>query len=233
MSKVLLFNPRSANSKPRIPNSILSIASSIEGLFEYAIVDGNMEKDPAEKIFNYLKKEPIEYFGLTCMPGPQLKQAIPISKEIREIFPEIKIIWGGYFPSNQSKVVLNSGYVDFIVNGPGEKCFPALLQALENDNPFEEIGNLIYKAGDEIIKTRKDELYNQDDLPALPYEKLNSFYPVRRYLGKTYLGTKRIAYLSSVGCPFKCSFCAVVPIYNARWRGKSAELIYRDISSAD
>ena len=229
MSKVLLFNPRSANSKPRIPNSILSIASSIEGLFDYVIVDGNMEKDPADKIFNYLKKEPIEYFGLTCMPGPQLKQAIPISKKIREIFPEVKIIWGGYFPSNQSKVVLNSGYVDFIVNGPGEKCFPAFLKAIENDEPFEEIGNLIYKKGDEIIKTRKDELYNQDDLPALPYEKLNSFYPIHRYLGKTYLGTKTIAYHSSFGCPFTCSFCAVVPIYNARWKGKSASLIYKDI----
>jgi anaerobic magnesium-protoporphyrin IX monomethyl ester cyclase len=229
MSKVLLFNPRSANSKARIPNSILSIASSIEGLFEYVIVDGNMEKDPAEKIFSYLKKEPIKYFGLTSMPGPQLKQAIPISKKIREIFPEVKIIWGGYFPSNQSKVVLNSGYVDFIVNGPGEKCFPALLKALENDEPFEEIGNLIYKKGDEIIKTRKDELYNQDDLPALPYEKLNSFYPVQRYLGKTYLGTKTIAYHSSFGCPFTCSFCAVVPIYNARWKGKSASFIYKDI----
>ena len=32
-----------------------------------------------------------------------------------------------------------------------------------------------------------------------------------------------------MGCPFKCSFCAVVPIYNARWRGKSAQHIYNDI----
>ena len=54
MSKILLFNPRSANYKPRIPNSILSIAASIEGVFEYVIVDGNMESDPAEKIFYYL-----------------------------------------------------------------------------------------------------------------------------------------------------------------------------------
>src|SRR5215467_8008498 len=158
MSKVLLFNPRSANSKPRIPNSILSIASSIEGLFDYAIVDGNMEKDPAEKIFNYLANGTFGYFGLTCMPGPQLKQAIPISKKIRELFPTIKIIWGGYFPSNQSKTVLNSGYVDFIVNGPGEKCFPALLKALGNKEPLDGINNLIYKNNNEIVKTKKDEL---------------------------------------------------------------------------
>jgi radical SAM superfamily enzyme YgiQ (UPF0313 family) len=66
-------------------------------------------------------------------------------------------------------------------------------------------------------------------LPALPYTSLNRFYPLKHYLGKTYLGTKTIAYHSSMGCPFKCSFCAVVPIYNARWRGKSAQLIYNDI----
>jgi len=229
MSKVLLFNPRSANSKPRIPNSILSIASSIEGIFDYVIVDGNMESDPAEKIFNYLRQGLFNYFGLTCMPGPQLKQAIPISKRIREQFPQIKIVWGGYFPSNQSTVVLNSGYVDFVVNGPGEKCFPELLRALENGHPYAQINNLIYKQGNDLIRTRKDELYNQDELPPLPYEKLNSFYPVQRYLGKTYLGTKTIAYHSSFGCPFTCSFCAVVPIYNARWKGKSASLIYKDV----
>jgi len=229
MSKVLLFNPRSANSKPRIPNSILSIAASIDGIFDYVIVDGNMESHPAEKIFNYLQQGTFNYFGLTCMPGPQLKQAIPISKKIREQFPQIKIIWGGYFPSNQSTVVLNSGYVDFVVNGPGEKCFPDLLRALENDQPHEQINSLIYKKGDEIIRTKKDELYNQDELPPLPYEKLNGFYPVQRYLGKTYLGTKTIAYHSSFGCPFTCSFCAVVPIYNARWKGKSASLIYKDV----
>ena len=229
MSKVLLFNPRSANSKPRIPNSILSIAASIDGIFDYVIVDGNMESHPAEKIFNYLQQGTFNYFGLTCMPGPQLKQAIPISKKIRQQFPHIKIIWGGYFPSNQSTVVLNSGYVDFVVNGPGEKCFPDLLKALENDQPHEQINSLIYKKGDEIIRTKKDELYNQDELPPLPYEKLNGFYPVQRYLGKTYLGTKTIAYHSSFGCPFTCSFCAVVPIYNARWKGKSASLIYKDV----
>jgi radical SAM superfamily enzyme YgiQ (UPF0313 family) len=229
MSRVLLFNPRSANYKPRIPNSILSVASSIEGLYDYVIVDGNLESDPWTKIQQYLSQGGFSYFGCTSMPGPQLKQSIPISKKIREQYPFIYIIWGGYFPSNQSKTVLDCGYVDFIVNGPGEKTFPALLDALENNQSFEPIHNLIFRSGENIIKTPKDELYDPDELPGLPYEKLNQFYPLRRYLGKTYLGSKTIAYHSSMGCPFKCSFCAVVPIYNARWKGKSANLIYKDI----
>jgi anaerobic magnesium-protoporphyrin IX monomethyl ester cyclase len=229
MNKVLLFNPRSARYKPRIPNSILSIASSIEGLYDYVIVDGNLESDPWHKIHACLDSGEFKYVGITSMPGPQLKQSIPVSKKIRELFPGITIIWGGYFASNQSGVVLRSGFVDFVVNGPGEKTFPSLLHALENNLPYELIRNLIYLSGDKIIKTTKDELYDLDALPALPYEKLNQFYPLRRYLGKTYLGTKTIAYHSSFGCPFKCSFCAVVPIYNARWKGKSAEGIYSDI----
>lgn len=229
MYQVILFNPRSANYKPRIPNSILSIAASIEGKYPYAIVDGNREADPWEKIAAYLQTGSVKYFGLTCMPGPQLRQAIPISKKIRVLFPDVKIIWGGYFPSNQPRAVLESGYVDLIVNGPGDKTFPALLTAFENGQPFDLIPNLIFRHEGEIVKTRKDELYDQDSLAPLPYETLDQFYPIGKYLGKTYLGTKTIAYHSSVGCPFKCSFCAVVPIYNGRWKARSAKKVYDDI----
>ena len=81
MSQVLLFNPRSANYKPRIPNSILSIASAIDGLYDYVMVDGNLETDPWQKILSYLSEGKFGYVGITAMPGPQLKQAIPFSKK--------------------------------------------------------------------------------------------------------------------------------------------------------
>src|SRR4051812_19831637 len=126
---ILLFNPRSANSKPRIPNSILTVAASVDGIYDYTIVDGNMESDPGVTILEHLKDPSYKYFGCTCMPGPQLKQAIPISKKIKELYPHITIIWGGYFASNQSKVVLDSEFIDFIINGPGDKSFPALIDA--------------------------------------------------------------------------------------------------------
>jgi anaerobic magnesium-protoporphyrin IX monomethyl ester cyclase len=226
---VILFNPRAQNHKARIPNSILQVAASIEGKYDYIIVDGNLESDPAGRIFRYLQNNKISYFACTVMPGPQLKQAIPISKKVRELYPDIKIIWGGYFPSNHPNIVLRSGYVDFIVNGMGDVCFPALINSLENKTSFKEIGNLIYFENDQVIITKKDSIYELDTLPQLPFEKLNAFYPLQKYLGKTYLGNKTLAYHSSFGCPFTCSFCAVVPIYNARWKGKSAELIYKDV----
>jgi anaerobic magnesium-protoporphyrin IX monomethyl ester cyclase len=229
MPKVLLFNPRSARSKPRIPNSILSIAASIEGMFEYVIVDGNMEDDPLPVILAQLSSGDFVCFATTSMPGPQLKQSIPYTKTIKTLFPEIQTVWGGYFPSNQSTVVLESGFVDYVVNGPGDKCFPLLMQAIVNNLAVENIPNLVYKKDSAIIRTPKDEIYEQDELPSLPYETLNRFYPIEKYLGRSFMGTKTIAYHSSMGCPFSCSFCAVVPIYKGRWKGKSAPLIYSDI----
>lgn len=227
--RVLLFNPRSNFYKPRIPNSILQVAASIEGLYEYVIVDGNLEEDPWIKIKDYIQNKKIDVCGFTVMPGPQLKQAIPYAKQIKERFPHIKMIWGGYFASNQSKVALQSGWVNYVINGPGDKAFPMLLDAIVNNQDPSIIPNLCYLKKDKIFNTQKDQLYDLDQLPSLPYDKLNQSYPINNYLGKTYLGTKTIAYHSSFGCPFTCSFCAVVPIYNARWKGKSATGIYVDI----
>jgi radical SAM superfamily enzyme YgiQ (UPF0313 family) len=231
MNKVLLFNPKSANATYRIPNSILNIAASIEGKYDWVIVDGNREADPQQAILNYLASGQFRYLGFTVMPGPQLRQAIPIAKAVKEHFKNTTMIWGGYFPSNHSKVVLDSGYVDFIINGPGDNCFPRLIDALENFEPYEFIKNLIYKANGTIVKNSKEDLLDQDTLPPLPYHKLDRFYPMEKYLGKTYLGQKTLAYHSSIGCPFTCSFCAVVPIYEARWKGKSAKNIYKDVKA--
>jgi anaerobic magnesium-protoporphyrin IX monomethyl ester cyclase len=229
MSKVLLFNPRSAIAKYRIPNSILNIAASIEGIFDWVIVDGNCEEDPYVAIRSYLLTGEFKYIGFTVMPGPQLKQAVPISKKIKADFPNTVMIWGGYFPTNQFKVVLESGYVDFVINGPGDYAFPKLLHALENGEPYHTIRNLIFRSGDQLVKTTKEELIEQDILNPLPYDRLNDFYPINKYLGRTYLGNRTLAYHSSIGCPFTCSFCAVVPTYQARWKAKSAEHVYRDI----
>jgi len=227
--KVILFNPRSANHKHRVPNSILQVAASIEGVFDYVFVDGNLESDPWNTIESHLKTGEFAYFGSTVMPGPQLRQAIPFVKRVKQNYPEVINIWGGYFPSNQYQVVLDSGWVDFVINGMGDFAFPQLLQALEKGEDYDSIQNLMFKRSGEYVKTPKSGIPNIDTLPLFPYEKLDAFYPLENYVGRTFMGSRTFAYHSSFGCPFTCSFCAVVPIYNARWKGKSAELMFKDV----
>lgn len=229
MNKVILFNPWSAKYGYRIPNSILQVGASIQGKFDYVFVDGNRERNPWATVQKYLDTGEFKYFASTVMPGPQLRQAIPFTKLIKEGYPNITTIWGGYFASNQYKTCIESSYVDYIIDGPGDRAFPMLLEQLEKSAGLGMIPNLIYRTHNEIIRNHKDALLDQDSLPDLPYEKLHRTYSLKGYLKKTFLGNRTAAYHSSFGCPFTCSFCAVVPIYNARWKGKSANNIYRDI----
>jgi len=231
-NKIIIFNPRSANAKHRIPNSILQVGASIYGKYDFVFIDGNLERDPWKKIFSYFSTGEYKYFCSTVMPGPQLKEAIPFTKRLKEQFPDCITIWGGYFASNQYKVCIEASYVDYIVSGPGDVAFPSLLDALEQKEyaKIKDIKNLIFlDSADNIIQTQKEKLLDQDTLPPLPYQHLNTFYDLKHYLSKTFLGKKTFSYHSSLGCPFTCSFCAVVPIYDGRWKAKSAQTVYEDV----
>ncbi|GAB4030044.1 B12-binding domain-containing radical SAM protein [Spirosoma gilvum] len=228
-NKILLFNPFVTKYKARIPLSILQVAASVYGSYEFVIVDGNREKDSWETIKNYLDTGSFRYFGCTVMPGPQLRQAIPFTKQIKHDYPDIITIWGGYFASNQYKVCIESGYVDFIVNGIGDLAFPALLDALEQNLNLHQVDNLIFREDSKIVVTHKVKTIDMDNLPRLPYQELEKFYPVQSYFGKTHLGRKTSLYHSSFGCPFTCSFCGIVPIFEARWKGFSAERLYQEV----
>lgn len=230
LPKGILFNPRSADSKHRIPNSILQVGGAIGDRCTPIFVDGNLEQDPLERIVSYFEEGKILFFGVTVMPGPQLRQAIPITRFIKENYPDTTIVWGGYFAANQHKVVLQSGTVDYVINGPGDEAFPLLIDFLKSERDSRtDIPNLIWMEGNELVKTRKEALPDMDNLPPFPYEKLNQFYPIRGYIARTFLGQRTLSYHSSFGCPFTCSFCAVVPIYNARWKGLGADRMENDM----
>ena len=228
VSKIILFNPRSAEHKHRIPNSILQVAASVVDRHEVILVDGNREEDPWPVIEAHLAGG-AQVLGTTVMPGPQLAQAITFSQRAKSQFPKVVNVWGGYFAANQHKAVLTSGFVDLVIDGMGDHAFPAVLDALENGREVGAIQNLIHVSNGQVVRNPRAPLPDMDTLPPLPYDLLEQRYPMRPYLGRTFLGERTIAYHSSFGCPFTCSFCAVVPIYNARWKGFSAGRIHRDI----
>src|ERR1039457_1697109 len=159
------------------------------------------------------------------MPGPQLKQAIPFTRNIKEQFPAIITIWGGYFASTHYETAIKSGYIDFLIRGCGDIAFPRLLETLENTNHegLGEIRNLVFMDHQQnMAKNLQDTIPDMDSLPALPYGHLEKFYDLERYIVKTFIGKRTFSYHSSMGCPHNCSFCGVAAVFNARWKGKSA-----------
>jgi anaerobic magnesium-protoporphyrin IX monomethyl ester cyclase len=233
-NKVLLFNPRSAGAGHRIPLSVLQVGASIFGKFDFVIVDGNREPDPWQIIHSHFRTGAFRYFACTVMPGPQLRQAIPFTRKLKEQFPSAITIWGGYFASNHAETAIRSGFIDYIICGPGDIAFPGLLECLSNNDPgsISEIGSLVYLDDRKnIIRNRTGNYPDMDKLPLLPYAFLNKFHPVESYIVHTFIGRRTISCHTSFGCPHTCAFCGVATVFHSCWIGKSANTIFSIVSS--
>jgi anaerobic magnesium-protoporphyrin IX monomethyl ester cyclase len=211
---IILYNPRAAENKPRLPISVLSLAAVFEGKYPWRLVDGNLDKDACDTIIDMLEHDPdVRYLLVTVMPGPQLSRAVPHTRAIKARFPNLTVVWGGYFPSGHTDTVLADPSIDYAVRNQGELTILELLDALETGKPLDSIQGLSWRKDGKIVHNHQRPLADLNRFPILPYEKVD----MRRYLGRTMLGSRTISYHSSQGCPFSCSFCAVTKVYWARW----------------
>src|SRR6184192_4358863 len=112
---IALVNPRSARWKHRIPLSILSLAAVLEGRHACEFIDGNIDGDVRGTLLRGIRDRDVRYVGFTVMPGPQLAEAIRLTQEIKDARPGVSVIWGGYFATLHTDVVLQSGIVDYVI----------------------------------------------------------------------------------------------------------------------
>ncbi len=227
---IILLNPKSANHGFRVPNSVLTLGAFLEGKYEYHIADENLDPRIEETLSKMIKEKGIKYLGLSIMPALQLRRAVEISRILKSRFPDLRILWGGYFPSLHPNTVLNAGYVDFVFRGHAEHSIVDFLDTMEGKlgaKKLSEIDGLSYKRNGDTFHNKKSDVINPDLIPRLPYHKVD----VEKYLrnARTFLGPGTMAYHSSVGCPFLCGFCAVAGVYKGKWMGRNAELVTNDL----
>jgi anaerobic magnesium-protoporphyrin IX monomethyl ester cyclase len=226
---VILYNPpSSANRKPVLPMSLLAVGAVLEGRHDYCIVDGNLEADPVETLEALIRQAgPQPVLGVTVMPGPQLEQAVPLCRHLKERHPRLTIVWGGYFPTQHWDVCLRSDFVDYVVRGHGEYTFLQLLDKLQghlSPTPLppaacHSLPGLAYPDADgEPTSNPLAPIPRPAQLPAWNFDRV----PVERYVRRTFLGSRTLGYHTSYGCPFFCNFCAVVNMVNGRWLPQTA-----------
>lgn len=227
---IVVYNPRAGRSHRRLPLSALTLGAVLEGRYDYAIVDGNVEPDPLPRILALLggPSKP-RILAVTVMPGPQLLLAVEHTRAVRQAFADVVIVWGGYFPSDHPEVCLRAEYVDFVVRGNAEETLLELLATLEGTGSLCEVAGLSYVETSNAIGAARTGIRHNpargiadpERLPPLPYARV----PGDRYFPRTYLGDRTGNYHSSYGCPFTCNFCSVVVTYQARWKAQSPERV--------
>jgi radical SAM superfamily enzyme YgiQ (UPF0313 family) len=219
---ILLYNPKAAYpGYQRLPHSLLQLGTLLEDRYPYAIVDGNLdqERDRAAEIIEQVRRDGVRYLGVTIMPGPQLQQAVPDIKRIKAACPDLKVIVGGYFPTNHINTCAKDPAVDYVVVSAGEDTLLDLVDTLEAGGDPQSVAGLAFEREGKVIQTPKRQPHHPNDLPIFPYHKV----PVERYISKTHLGSRTLSHHSSFGCPFFCNFCAVVNLAEGKWLAESAE----------
>ncbi|MFQ3565826.1 MAG: radical SAM protein [Aggregatilineales bacterium] len=223
---ILFYNPISTSpGKQRLPLSLLAVAAVVAEDYDVEFIDGNLIADPAAHIIERARATRAKLLACTVMPGPQLRQAVPVCKQVKAALPDLTIIWGGYFPTQHGEVVLRSGYVDYIIQGQGEAPFRQFVDLLHSGGALTAIPSLGYANGHGSEPTPRINprapFVPLDNLPWFPYDRID----VTRYIQRNYLGERVLAHNTSFGCPFACNFCAVVALANRRWLPESAERV--------
>lgn len=219
---IILLNPWSTPSvKTPLPMSLLAIGSLLEGEFDYAIVDGNVAPDPVAAITAIHARTPVTAVAVTVMPGPQLTSAVAVCRRLKAAMPGVPMVWGGYFPSQHAEACLSEPTVDVCVQGQGEITMRDLMRTLTSGGALSSIPGLAYRDGGTVRRTPARALTALDDLPDWPYHRVD----MPRYFHSHYLGRRVGTHHSSFGCPFACSFCAVVRMSQRRWVAQSPDRV--------
>jgi hypothetical protein len=228
---IVLYNPLSTTpGKQPLPLSLMALAAVLDAPPDgthsgrkaepWTLVDGNIVRDPAAEIVERLSAAPrseVSLLAVTVMPGPQLTQAVAVCRLVKKVRPDIPIVWGGYFPTQHTDTVLRASFVDFVIRSQGEQPLLQLIDVLRSHGILNSVAGLSWKAGSQIVHNPTGSPADLNDLPDLPYHRVE----MTQYLHENYLGRRTVAHNSSFGCPFACSFCAVVAMSSRRWLAQS------------
>ena len=227
--QVALIQPEYHYSKRNIKITAITPPLSLLSLHKDAdIYDLNVQNEP-----NY---NDYDIVGITAMSINHQRSF--------EIFRKAKqnnciTVMGGIHASSLPEETLRSCRdIDVIVRGEGEETFNELVPRLMQKNLkinvdlLNDVSGISFLKNDKIIHTKSRPLVKNIDTIISYYNKID--------LGKYRLaphhsfGAKHtqpyIAYMTSRGCPYKCTFCASKIMWGQRVRFKSANRIEKEIN---
>ncbi|MHA1231063.1 MAG: B12-binding domain-containing radical SAM protein [Candidatus Helarchaeota archaeon] len=186
-----------------------------------------------DKILQIIKSYKPEIVGLSVLSNTSLT-ANKMASAIKESFPEINIIYGNCHATIWGPRILKTyKFVDFSIKGEGEYSFLKLVNALENNRPFEDIEGIVYRENNKIKDNGITPLIvNLDDIPFPNRDKLNINY-TWDFGGFKFAQSKFTTILSSRGCPFKCIYCMNSLLARHKWRTRSINNIIDELLVLD
>ncbi len=191
----------------------LMAALDREGI-QASFIDEQVEENTIDLVNRYVSGMQRPYiFGFSVLTAAY-KSAVEVSKELKRIYPDSVILFGGIHPTALPEEVLSHGHVDFVIRGEGERGLVELYRCIKEGKDYRSIPNLSYRENGRTVHNERS--FVLDDLSNYPPFPYHLFTSPRYDLGFI---------MSSRGCPYKCIFCSNRVTTGMKYRYRSAEAI--------
>lgn len=154
--------------------------------------------DSKDNILSEIYKEKPDILTFSCYIW-NIELIHLLTKEIKKLLPECKIILGGPEVSYDAKTVLQENCsIDLVLCGEGEETFAKVYSCfLNHSDDYKNLCGISYRTDNDIVYKEGFCLVNNLDEIKSPYtaELMAS------------VANRIVYYESSRGCPFSCSYC--------------------------
>ncbi len=229
MSSILLIQPPSREQGKLIypPLGLMAVAALPDDAgMDVRILDCNVTD--VEQVKRVIREASPRLVGVTSFTGPMLKGALEISRYVKQVHPNAKLVWGGVHTSILPEQTLANDCIDICVLFEGDRTFMELCQT-QDLSDLDHIDGLLYKKPDgSFHKTSPRQLIDDlSTLPRFPWHLVD----VEKYVIPWAQAKRTLPIISSRGCPYRCTFCYNLVFNGQRWRGFPLERVTEEIDT--
>ncbi len=171
--------------------------------------------------------------GISCMFSVQSKVTSETAGKIRQKLPGVKICVGGAHPSAMPAEVAADENIDFVVLGEGEEMIVEAINALNQNMSLQHLDWICYRSQEGSIvlnpKTRYIEDLDSISSPSFDLLPIERYFELNRPHGTITRNRRVLPIITSRGCPVKCVFCSIHPIWGRQYRTRSPESVVNEI----
>ena len=212
--RVVLFFPSYYSDEAAPPLALIHLAAPlVEKGYDVRIVDSAVIADCVSAVLE--EAEDALCLGISMVTGPMTTHGVLVARAVRERFPGLPVVVGGWHPSILPEQTLRSPFVDAVVRGQGEITFLEIVERYaRGERDLTGINGCLFKRDRGEIVFNPDRGYT--DINALPRRPFH-LVDFEAYARKCD-GLRWILYCTSHGCPWDCSYCSNASVYGRNWR---------------